>query len=77
MQQIEFSETLLVFLQRMQSLDEFESQKRLRYPHPARLLRHFRKSHTDRHVTDGEEEHDNDRMSHPDLSLYIQLHSIQ
>jgi hypothetical protein len=59
--QIEFSESLLDLLDHMQTLDDVAGPKRLWYPKPMKLLEHFRRSHQDRHVTDGEDEHENDR----------------
>ncbi|WRT65402.1 uncharacterized protein IL334_002345 [Kwoniella shivajii] len=57
---IEFTEALLNLLRHMQDIDKTRQKRRFWYPRLANLLAHLRHSHKERHLTDGDDGHDND-----------------
>ncbi|WWC59927.1 uncharacterized protein I303_102489 [Kwoniella dejecticola CBS 10117] len=57
---IEFTEALLNLLRQMQELDQTRQRRRFWYPRMSNLLAHLRHTHKDKHLTDGDDGHDND-----------------
>ncbi|WWC68937.1 uncharacterized protein I206_102873 [Kwoniella pini CBS 10737] len=57
---IEFTEALLNLLRQMQELDKSRQKRRFWYPRMSNLLAHLRHTHKDKHLTDGDDGHDND-----------------
>ncbi|WWC87577.1 uncharacterized protein L201_002467 [Kwoniella dendrophila CBS 6074] len=57
---IEFTEALLALLRQMQELDKSRQKRRFWYPRWSTLLAHIRHTHTEKHLTDGDDGHDND-----------------
>ncbi|OXG24105.1 hypothetical protein C361_02654 [Cryptococcus neoformans Tu259-1] len=57
---IEFSEALLKLLRLMEELDKSRQKRRLWYPHLTSMVDHFRHTHKDKHLTDGDDGDEND-----------------
>lgn len=58
---IEFCDALLRLLRMFEDFDKTRVSRRLWYPHLSVFLQHFQRSHKDdRHLTDGDEGHEND-----------------
>ncbi|KAK8861286.1 hypothetical protein IAR55_002105 [Kwoniella newhampshirensis] len=57
---IEFTESLLKLLRLMEEFDRTRQKRRFWYPDFASMLLHVRQSHKDKHLTDGDDGHDND-----------------
>ncbi|OCF58351.1 hypothetical protein L486_04383 [Kwoniella mangroviensis CBS 10435] len=57
---IEFTEALLNLLRQMQELDKSRQRRRFWYPRMSNLLAHLRHTHKEKHLTDGDDGHDND-----------------
>lgn len=70
---LEFSEALLNLLRLMEELDKSRQKRRLWYPHLTSMIDHFRHSHKDKHLTDGDDGHENDGELTPYNSLDRQI----
>ncbi|KIR40091.1 hypothetical protein I307_04809 [Cryptococcus deuterogattii 99/473] len=57
---IEFAEALLKLLRLMEELDKSRQKRRLWYPHLSTMVDHFRHSHKDKHLTGGDDGHENE-----------------
>nr|XP_019049909.1 hypothetical protein I302_00328 [Kwoniella bestiolae CBS 10118]OCF28839.1 hypothetical protein I302_00328 [Kwoniella bestiolae CBS 10118] len=57
---IEFTEALLNLLRQMQELDKTRQRRKFWYPRMSNLLAHLRHTHKEKHLTDGDDGHDND-----------------
>nr|XP_031859088.1 uncharacterized protein CI109_005438 [Kwoniella shandongensis]KAA5526160.1 hypothetical protein CI109_005438 [Kwoniella shandongensis] len=57
---IEFTESLLKLLRLMEELDRTRDRRRLWYPELASMIFHFKQSHREKHLTDGDDGNDND-----------------
>lgn len=66
---IEFSEALLKLLRLMEELDKSRQKRRLWYPHLTSMVDHFRHTHKDKHLTDGDDGDENDGEFAPYSSL--------
>lgn len=44
----------------LEDFDKTRTRRRMWYPRPMVLLEHLRSSHTERHLTDGNDGHEND-----------------
>jgi hypothetical protein len=54
---------VLKLLRHMEELDRSRPSRRFWYPKPWTFLKHLHGSHQERHITDGEDDNDNDRAS--------------
>ncbi|WVQ83523.1 hypothetical protein IAT38_005664 [Cryptococcus sp. DSM 104549] len=57
---MEFSQSLLKLLRLMEELDKTRQKRRFWYPHVSSMIEHFHASHKKKHLTDGDDGHDND-----------------
>lgn len=57
---IEFAEALLKLLRLMEELDKSRQKRRLWYPHLTTMADHFRHSHKGKHLTGGDDGHENE-----------------